>query len=375
MPYRYCILFCCDIYLFYEDSNFLCGFLQDRSQWPRGLRRRSAAARLLGFWVRIPPGARTFCLLECCVLSGRGLCDELITRPEEAIPNQLWLSLKTCITGYISYMLLIVTVKPDCWMSSDRLKCSGLKKESFLQCLVKFSTLWSRHSFQQSLAKRLPLALTATTERVPWSNISVSSIRKTSSDQLWSLLHLISGICLKEEKKNSANIHFASSLTYSKRLELRMLIGCTNIPAHWISLSALYSLFTNPKVGLGPVLARLIFSAHLESTERSDGPFTMVSVCFVDCVWNVVAHAQKLDFVFRRNGLVHLNRQGRQFSRMLAAEVCASAVVMLNTPFSELVWRAVATHSIRQFPLHFPSRASPCAITFQLDSNKRDAVV
>jgi len=27
------------------------------------------------------------------------------------------------------------------------------------------------------------------------------------------------------------------------------------------------------------------------------------------------------------------------------------------------------THSIRQVPLHFPSRASPCAITFQLDSN------
>ena len=30
--------------------------------------------------------------------------------------------------------------------------------------------------------------------------------------------------------------------------------------------------------------------------------------------------------------------------------------------------RVLATHSIRQFPLHFPSRASPCAITFQLDS-------
>ena len=26
------------------------------------------------------------------------------------------------------------------------------------------------------------------------------------------------------------------------------------------------------------------------------------------------------------------------------------------------------THSIRQFPLHFPLRASLCAITFQLDS-------
>jgi hypothetical protein len=58
----------------------------------------------------------------------------------------------------------------------------------------------------------------------------------------------------------------------------------------------------------------------------------------------------------------------RQFSRLLTAEVCASAVVMLDTPCSEVVWRVLATHCIRQFPLHFPFRASPCAITFQLDS-------
>ena len=45
-----------------------------------------------------------------------------------------------------------------------------------------------------------------------------------------------------------------------------------------------------------------------------------------------MAHAQKPDFVFRRNGRVHLNRRGCQFSRLLAAEVCASAVVMLDTP-------------------------------------------
>jgi hypothetical protein len=88
----------------------------------------------------------------------------------------------------------------------------------------------------------------------------------------------------------------------------------------------------------------------------------------VDCVWNVMAHAQKTDIFFRRNGRVHLNRRGRQFSRLLAAEVCASAVVMLDTPCPEVVWRVLATHSIRQFPLHFPSRASPCVITFQLDS-------
>jgi hypothetical protein len=90
----------------------------------------------------------------------------------------------------------------------------------------------------------------------------------------------------------------------------------------------------------------------------------------VDCFWNVMAHAQKPDFVFRRNGRVHLNRRGRQFSRLLTAEVCASAVVMLDTPCSEVVWRVLATHSNRQFPLHFPSLASPCAITFRLDCTR-----
>ena len=90
----------------------------------------------------------------------------------------------------------------------------------------------------------------------------------------------------------------------------------------------------------------------------------------LDCVWNMTAHAQRPHFVFRYNGRVHLNRRGRQFSRLLAADVCASAVVMLDTPCSEVVWRVLVTHSIRQFPLHFPSRASPCAVTFQLDSTK-----
>ena len=45
---------------------------------------RPAAAHLLKSWVRIPPGAWIFVCCECRVLSGRGLCDELITRPEES---------------------------------------------------------------------------------------------------------------------------------------------------------------------------------------------------------------------------------------------------------------------------------------------------
>jgi len=88
----------------------------------------------------------------------------------------------------------------------------------------------------------------------------------------------------------------------------------------------------------------------------------------VDCVWNVMAHTQKPDFVFRRKRRIHLNRLGRQFSRLLTAERCASTLVMPGTPSSEVVWRVLATHSIRQFSLHFPFRASPCAITFQRDS-------
>jgi len=39
------------------------------------------------------------------------------------------------------------------------------------------------------------------------------------------------------------------------------------------------------------------------NTERSAG------TCQVECFWNVMAHAQKLDFVFWRNGRVHLNRR------------------------------------------------------------------
>ena len=75
-PYDIVQAYDCIFYLIIKDS---C-----RSQWPRGLRRRSAAARLLRLWVRIPAGAWMFVCCECWVLSGRGLCDELITRPEES---------------------------------------------------------------------------------------------------------------------------------------------------------------------------------------------------------------------------------------------------------------------------------------------------
>jgi hypothetical protein len=66
---------------FTTDSNHIPG----RSQWPRG--RRSTAARLLRCWVRISPGGMDICCV-CCVLSSRGLCEGLITRPE--VSYRLW---------------------------------------------------------------------------------------------------------------------------------------------------------------------------------------------------------------------------------------------------------------------------------------------
>jgi len=55
-----------------------------RSQWWRGLRHRYLTVRLLTLRVRIPPGAWMSVSCECCVVSGRGLCDELVTRAEES---------------------------------------------------------------------------------------------------------------------------------------------------------------------------------------------------------------------------------------------------------------------------------------------------
>jgi hypothetical protein len=59
-------------------------YLPTFAQQLHGLRRGSAAAHVLGLWVRIPPGAWMFVCRECCVLSGRGLCEKPITCPEES---------------------------------------------------------------------------------------------------------------------------------------------------------------------------------------------------------------------------------------------------------------------------------------------------
>ena len=77
-----------------------------------------------------------------------------------------------------------------------------------------------------------------------------------------------------------------------------------------------------------------------------------------------MAHAQKPHFVFPRNGRVHLNRWGRQFTRLLAAEVCASVWVMLDRPGSEMAWEYWLPTPFASFPFTSPPvrhRVTPCS--------------
>jgi len=74
-----------------------------------------------------------------------------------------------------------------------------------------------------------------------------------------------------------------------------------------------------------------------------------------------MAHTHKPDFCLSAKRTSRFKSAGGVSSVDCWQPRCAaSAVVRLDTPCSEVVWRVLATHSIRQFPLHFPSRATPC---------------
>ena len=85
-------------------SRKISNFLNSRSRCLRGLRRESVAARLLEVRVRIPPGTWMSVYCECCILSGRGLCLGLITRPEESY--RVW-CLIICVCVYVCVFVCV----------------------------------------------------------------------------------------------------------------------------------------------------------------------------------------------------------------------------------------------------------------------------
>jgi len=118
---------------------------------------RPVTAHLLRSWVRIPPGAWIFICCECRVLSGRGLCNKLITRPEES--HQLWCfivcDLETSRIGapyiYI-YIYDISSLRVNKEIFISRMHGANIKKNQpstltgFFKCnFLKYPTLNSSH--------------------------------------------------------------------------------------------------------------------------------------------------------------------------------------------------------------------------------------
>ena len=84
--------------LFYNHRSTKAYYQQPncRSQRPRGLKRGSADACLLGMRVRIPPGAWVSLSCKCCVLSDRGLWDGADHSSRGVLPIVICLSVIRC---------------------------------------------------------------------------------------------------------------------------------------------------------------------------------------------------------------------------------------------------------------------------------------
>ena len=64
----------------------------------------------LGSRVRISPGAWMSVCCECCVLSGRGLCVGLITRPEESYRPCVCVCVCVCVSGACVFVCVSLNV-------------------------------------------------------------------------------------------------------------------------------------------------------------------------------------------------------------------------------------------------------------------------
>jgi hypothetical protein len=104
-----------------------------RSHWPRGPRRSSAAARLLRLCVRIPLGYGCLSVVSgnCWVLSGRGPCDELITRPENSY--LLWCAV---LCGLKTSWMRSLWPTGDCRIKNKQKKWPLTCETIFLSCYV-----------------------------------------------------------------------------------------------------------------------------------------------------------------------------------------------------------------------------------------------
>jgi len=116
--------------------------------------------------------------------------------------------------------------------------------------------------------------------------------------------------------------------------------------------------------GIEPATFRFV-AQHLNHCANAFGAVSPLII--VDYVWNVMAHAHKPDFVFRRNGRVHLNRRWASVQSTIGSR----GVRISGSNAGYTMFRGSVKGT--GYPIHspvspsLPTRASPCATTFQLE--------
>jgi hypothetical protein len=96
-----CEEYCCSQLSFPQSLICYDGLNKEtgRSQWPRGPRRGSAAARLLGLWVLIPPGAWMSVLSVLCCQRSPTECGVSECDREASMMRRPWPTRGCCAMG------------------------------------------------------------------------------------------------------------------------------------------------------------------------------------------------------------------------------------------------------------------------------------
>ena len=130
------------------------------NSFPRGLRRGSAAACLLGLWVRIPPWAWMFLSYDRCVLSGRGLWGGPVTGPEESYRvRYVWVwSRNLTVKTWASAKKLIIHFTYICWFISHIEEHENIYLLHILILLLRFCYMPIRTKLINKLINKITVA-------------------------------------------------------------------------------------------------------------------------------------------------------------------------------------------------------------------------
>jgi hypothetical protein len=132
-----------------QRKTFASAIYSYQSRWPRGLRRGSAAVRLLGLWVPVPPGHRCLAvvMVACCQVevsaSGWSLVQRSSTKcrvsecdPEASMMTSPWPTRGCCTIGKKKKEDICNCV--DCYFY-------------YTQCCLKFPVLYAQLRFLEFL--------------------------------------------------------------------------------------------------------------------------------------------------------------------------------------------------------------------------------